>query len=521
MSASAYRQMKPARAVFALGGLLGLLGVLGVSGLSGCTSLPTAPASRVALTPQFQSAHSQAQPVDAQWWHRFNDPLLDAWVERAVVNNSDVQMASARLRAAQAGVQANRSRLMPTVALNGSQSVSRSDLPDAVKRAGQPDIDASRLSLGLDWQLDVFGANRAGVAAAAHQADAASAGIAGARLLVVSQVVRQYVLWQSYQARLAVLDQLLSSQQQTQRLVQRREAEGLGSAFELRQIEADLAQTQAQFGPLRSAIQIAEYQLALLAGENPSSTNLALVVKPIDQWPTVVDLPVGQPADLLRRRPDIVAAEQQLAAANASLAQAQAQRYPQFFANAVWGEQRLALNGLQLAASPYSSMALAFSQPLLNRGAIKANITASTAREQEALLNYENTIRTAIMQVESSLSAQQGELTRSQQLQQTIHARQDAVRHANSLYREGQTGLLPVLDLQRGVQAAELSYIDSRSQQLLNLVQVYQALGGGWENTSRSVTPSVESTDPVISANPNPSLNATTTALTSAQGTQP
>jgi outer membrane protein TolC len=153
-------------------------------------------------------------------------------------------------------------------------------------------------------------------------------------------------------------------------------------------------------------------------------------------------------------------------------------------------------------------VALAFSQPLLNRGRINANIKASSAREQEALSQYDSNILTALEQVESTLAAQRGELARAEQLQASLMARQRSRQHAESLYREGQTGLMPLLELQRGVLAAELAVVDSRQQQLFNMVQLYQTLGGGWESFSpdlaqraqQSTAPAVVNLFPVVSA---------------------
>lgn len=474
--------------------------------LTACSQLPAPPVTRVTVTPAFVGPAS-SDAVDAQWWRRFQDPVLDQWVAAAIAQNPDIHMAQQRWQAAKAGVQASSSRLLPTVALNGSQSSSHSALPDTVKK-GMPDTNAQRISVNADWQLDVFGANRAAATATLRDAQAAEWGVAGSQLLVVSNVVRQYVLWQVTAERLRLLQAVIASQRTTESLIARRQAEGLASDFDQSLLQAERTQNEAQIGSLQAALSVAGYRLAVLSGQNPSATVLNLTPRPPSAWPQVQQLPVGQPADLLRRRPDLRAAEAHLAATSAQLASAQAERYPQLFASAVWGEQKLTLNGLALAASSYRNVALAFSQPLLNRGRINANIKASSAREQEALSQYDSNILTALEQVESTLAAQRGELARAEQLQASLMARQRSRQHAESLYREGQTGLMPLLELQRGVLAAELAVVDSRQQQLFNMVQLYQTLGGGWESFSpdlaqraqQSTAPAVVNLFPVVSA---------------------
>ena len=444
--------------------------------LSACQSVPPPKTSNIPLV---NSAASEVLP-DAKWWQQFDDPVLNQLIERAAANNLDINVAVARLQQAQAGVTANQSRLLPTVSLGGAVSDSKSDLPTAVKQ-GKPDTKALQLSADLKWELDVFGSNRAAANAAAAEAQAASWGISGTQLLVLGEVVRQYMTWQGAAERLRLLDQLLANQQQTLQRTQSLRKEGMASDFDLSRVQAEISSTQALLPPLRTLQAVSQHRLSVLTGENPAAPSFVLTAKPVSAWPVLRALPRQQQADLLKRRPDVRAAEQQLTASSAALASAKADRFPKFFANAVWGEQKLRLNGLQLATSPYQQVALAFSAPILNRGLINANIEAKTAQEQQALLKYDHTILQAIEQVENSLVAAQQEQQRTQALLQSREQRQTALKHAKSLYREGQTGVLPVLDVERGILSAELSLVDSQLQNSLNLIQLYTAMGGGWD----------------------------------------
>ncbi|MEC7121114.1 MAG: efflux transporter outer membrane subunit [Pseudomonadota bacterium] len=486
--------------------------LLGVGVVAGCQSVPQPKSPQVALTPAFQNApDATAQPLDPQWWQQFGDARLTELVVLAAQNNQDIAIAALRLRQAQAGLSATQAQRLPSVAAVGSLSKSQSDLPAAVKQ-GQPDTTARRAALNLNWDLDVFGANRAARDAANFDAQAAELGVAGVQLWVVSDVVRQYILWQSTAERLRLLTSLRDIQQQTLRLTERRYQEGLASQFELSLAQAEVSQLTAQLPMLSSLLQVTANRLSILTGQNPSLMTVQLQARPVDQWPQQLTVHAGQPVTLLQRRPDVQAAERQLRAASATLAAAQADRFPRLMLSAVWGQQKLTLNGLGLAASPYSNAALAFSQPLLNRRAIHANIVAKTAAEQIALLNYEKAILTALEQVENSLAAQHHEQQRLTQLQHTVQTRQQSRRHAESLYREGLTGLLPLLDVQRSVVAAELSSLESHSQRWLNAVNLYQALGGGWQLPEPNLRDQ-PSTHPTLSQPVAPQSSATRSVL--------
>lgn len=456
--------------------------ILLVLSLSACSVSPTTQQSRIALLHANGDTADTNQTAHAavQWWQQFNDPVLNDLIQRAALNNRDIHLALARLQEAQAGLTANRSRLLPTVSLDATASDQKSDLPAPIKQA-QPDTRALQVSANLKWELDIFGSNRASTNAAAAQAQAAAWGISAAQLLVISEVVRQYMTWQGATERLRVVQSLLNNQQQTLQRTQRLRQEGLASDFDLSRVQAEISSTQAILPSLRSLQAVSQHRISVLLAENPATPSFQLQAKPIEQWPVLQHMPRQQQIELLQRRPDIRAAEMQLNASSAALAAAKADRFPKFFLNAVWGEQKLRLNALQLATSPYQQIALAFSAPILNRKLIQANIVAKTAKEQQALIQYEQSILQAIEQVENSLVAADNEKQRSQDLAQSRAQRQIALKHAQSLYREGQSGILPVLDVERGLLKSELDFVDSQLQNSLNLVQVYTAMGGGWD----------------------------------------
>lgn len=411
-----------------------------------------------------------------------------ALVQRAQSANHDVRIALQRVRQARAGQTAVASRLWPTVSLTGSASDERSGLPDPVKQ-GKPDTRAYRGALDLGWELDVFGAARAGANAAELDALTAEEGVDAARWLVSSEVARQYIVWQSARLRLAKLDALLTAQGDTERLTRSREAGGLSSRFDVAQAAGEAQSLASQRPPLRTLVAVTETQLAVLVGANPNQPLPELNAATAPWLPTPPRLSARQPVDLLMRRPDLRVAQKQFMAEAARLREAQADRWPKFFLAAAFGRQDLSLNALDLSPVRYSTAALAFTMPLFDAGRLRAAVERQSAKERMATLQYEKAVLGAVKDVDDSLAALAQERDRVAALDASTHQRRTGLRHAQSLYREGQIDLLQLLDAQRAVLAAELSAIDGQTQLALNTVQLATALGGGWQDTPPSPAP--------------------------------
>lgn len=449
--------------------------------LAGCAATPPTPSPVVAveLTPQFRQSEDSDARVGATWWQGFGDPSLSALTARSQAANLDVRIAVERVRQARAGLQAASSRLMPTVALTGSASDQRTGLPDEVKR-GLPDTRALRGAIDLGWEIDVFGAARAGADAAGWEASAAEAGVGAAQLLATTEVARQYIVWHGARARLAKVQALLAAQADTERLTRSREAAGQASRFDVSRAAAETQALAAQVPALQALVAVTEHQLSVLVGANPSQPLMELAAARSVSLPVAPLLSPGQPAELLLRRPDVQAAERQFNAEAARLRESQADRWPKFFLAAVLGSQDLRLNLLDLSPARYSNVALAFTAPLFNAGRLKAAVERQSARERSALLQVERAVLVALQDVENSLVALRSERERDRTLLATTELRRTGLRHAETLHREGQIDLLQLLDAQRGLLAAELAAIDSQTQIALGTVQLIKAVGGGW-----------------------------------------
>ncbi|MBI3349166.1 MAG: efflux transporter outer membrane subunit [Burkholderiales bacterium] len=452
--------------------------------VSACSAPPVQPpAPSVPLSAAFAQAGSPddaVQVFDGAWWAGYGDPVLTALVEESLSANQDVVIALQRVAQARAGRDAEASRLWPTVGVQASASRSGSGLPDPVKQ-GMPDTRALRAGVDVAWEIDLAGGVRAARDAAQADAAAAVAGAQGARLLVASEVARQYFVLRSAEERLRIVQALAAAQRETATRVASRLREGEASAFDLDRARAEAGALDALVPPLRTLAGTSQTRLAALLGRNPSA-------RVVDEnagfaWPAARAIGSGQPSELLRRRPDLIAAESRVAAETLRGAEARAQYWPKLFLSALFGREDLRLNALDLAPVHFSNVALAFAMPVFNAGRIDAGIRAQSARASEALLVWQKAVLVAVQEVEDSLLVRTQEAERAAALASTVEHRRRSLQRAQSLQREGQIDLLVLLDVQRSVLSSELALADSRLQQVLADVQLYKALGGGLEPT--------------------------------------
>jgi len=438
----------------------------------------------VAFSPAYQHNRNTLNTettARVQWWQQFRDEQLTSLVNRTAVANHDIRIAVERVNQARAGTTVSSARLFPSVNVMASGSDSRTGLPMVVKQS-MPDTRALRAGVDVGWEVDLFGGNSAAARAAASDAESAGYGVHGAQLITVSEVARQYFIWHGARERLKILESLLQTRRDTERLARSRNREGMVSALDVAMAAGETANMEASLPALQTLMAVAESRIAVLTGSNPSVPVPELHGMNEFHWIFPNHPPSGQPADLLRRRPDLLAAEERLSAASSRLAESKANRFPKIFLSALFGTQKLTLNdALSLSASPYSNVLGAFVLPLFNAGRVQAGIDISSAREQEALLAYEQITLRAIEDVENSLVALSGEQQRLDALNVAVKEQEQAVEHANSLYREGEIDLLQLLEVQRAQLASKLALAESKSQREVAYVQLYKALGGGWQ----------------------------------------
>jgi NodT family efflux transporter outer membrane factor (OMF) lipoprotein len=462
--------------------------------LAGCATAPsgspateeaTAATSALAARPAFREAQQAAAFEDGRWWQRFDDPALDRLVTEALAANHDIRIALARVEQARAGVDAATGRLLPSVNAAGIYSNSRTGYTEA-QRLALPNLDIRRAGLDVAWEIDLFGAARAARGASSAGLLAAEHARRGAQLAVISEVARQYFVLRGAQERAAIVASLTDSQRETLRLTEARRASGEASDFDVDRARAALASTQAARPPLHTLVAVTEYRLATLTGRPAGAWNTLLDVAA--PQPAAIDVASGQPAELLQRRPDLMAADAQLRAAGFRRDEAEANRYPRLVLAALFGSQWTGWNALNFGYAHFANIALALAQPLFAGGRIQAGIDSASAGEREALAAYERTLLQALEDVEGALAALRDEAARAEDLDQSVVARERSLARARSLYREGQADLLVVLDVERGLLAAKLDRAAHRTDKLLAVVQLYRARGGGWKAAELGAT---------------------------------
>lgn len=455
--------------------------LVGVIGLAGCAgTAPLSPQTGNWLAgPYVEADPAQRHDLDIDRWRAvWRDPLLDHLLAKAAVANLDARLAWTRVQQARAGMRQLASRKAPDIEIEGSASDERTGLPATVK-SGNPDVRAYRGGLTLGWELDLWGAVDAAAQAGKMDALAAEAGAEAVQWLAQHEVVRQYLIWQGARSRLEVLEQLVAADREAEAVVRRRLQEGMASAIDVANREAERQQTASQIPALKTLVNVTEHQLTLLVGEKPGALQDAFDRAPTG-LPVAEALPIGMPIDLLRRRTDLIVAEHQFMAETQRLRMADADLWPKVFLGAALGQQDLRLNGLDLAPARFSQLALAFTFPLFNAGRLQAAVEQQSARQREATLNYEKAVLQALTDVENSLVVLRRQQQSQSQLTAVWNARQDAEKRGERLFQEGLMDPLQRIGLTKAQHAARLSLTESALAVSLATLQLYRSLGGGW-----------------------------------------
>jgi multidrug efflux system outer membrane protein len=442
---------------------------------TGCSTPVMKPALDVQTT--FAASSASEMEPEAAWWETFHDPVLSNLVQRAAQENRDIKIAAERLRAARSGVTISRSFLAPSVSAVGSASDRSSGYGDATKQL-LPDTRTGSAGLEVAWEVDLSGRLRAGAAAATAEALAAEDGVRGVRLLVMTDVTTNYFTLVGALRQLDTLRAISAAHDETLRLVQARYRAGLATPFDVERAQTDAESARAQIPPLETIAAVSRHRIAVLIGDQ------AFHGASIEPWRgdlAVADIQPGQPAALLQRRPDVLALMAQLDAANARRKEAAAEWFPRLFLGATFGGQNVGLNGVALGAARFTNVAAMLAMPIFNAGRTSALNKIAESGQQEALLRAEDGMVRALEDVENALVSLASDRQRSKSLQAASASAEAALGRAQSLYDRGQIDLLPLLDAQRTRLAARISANDSSTRLLLDSVQLYKALGGGWQ----------------------------------------
>jgi NodT family efflux transporter outer membrane factor (OMF) lipoprotein len=438
--------------------------------LPGCVPVkpPLADASRVAVPVAWRTDAGPTAPMEREWWRRFGDPVLDALIAQALANNTDIEIAAARVREARAQERLSRSQQFPSFDLGVGLTRERAVGPLGTlieSTAFEPVFEAA-------YEVDLFGRIANQVEASRQSFLASQAAREATALSVAAATATGYITLRSLDERLSIVQQTLRSRAEALRIASNRARVGYTSDLELRQAQAEYQATAQLVPQVRLAVARQENALSLLLGLSPRSIKRGLSLAQIHRPPVSDTLP----AEVVRQRPDIAQAEFTLAASDATLAAARAQFLPQIRLSGTAGS--LIASGL---GDPVAIWSLGGSvlEPIFNGGRNLAQFQTAVARRDQAAFAYRRTVLTAFREVEDNLAA----ASRLNEQLVTLEAQRvalaSALRHARNRYEAGYSAYIEQLDAQRALLTAELSLVQAQADELNAVVGVYQAVGGG------------------------------------------
>ncbi len=460
------------------------------------TKVPSTWDGQAAVTPVQPSKTTNQAVKLVAWWKTFKDPTLSALVEMAIRANLDVRLAEARIRQARASLGVAGAPLWP--GLDSSLIYQRSQSSSATVGAGgsTPSIATAGglrelFQVGLDasWEVDIFGGTRRNIEAAGADLKAAVEDRRDVLVTMVAEVGNDYLNLRGFQQQIAIARKNLKAQQHNAEITRKRFNAGFVGALDVANADAQVATTQAQIPTLESSARAVIYSLGVLLGREPAALEKDLAkAGPIP--PTPPAIPVGLPSDLLRRRPDIRRAEAQLHAATARIGVATADLFPKFSLTGSFGFSSNDLTKLgNLASSKFWSFGPTVTWPIFAGGQILWNIKVQDALTQQALLTYQKTVLTAMQDVETALVAYAKEQQRRKSLAVAVANNRKAVDLAMTLYVAGKTDFLNVLTAQLNLYTTENALVQSTNTVDTDLIALYKALGGGWENSPALQSP--------------------------------
>ncbi|HEY3619172.1 MAG TPA: efflux transporter outer membrane subunit [Candidatus Sulfotelmatobacter sp.] len=451
---------------------------------TGCTvgpkyvrpTIPAPPAYRGADEVPVSSA-DQESLGDQKWAQVFHEPKLQDLIRAALENNFDVRIAAQRVLEAQAQLRITRSQQFPTVTVGGTGigaelgTLVGNGLPTGAVAAGF-------FTLSAAWTPDFWGLYRRQTEAERAQLLSQVWAQRAVRITLVQQVSTAYLHLRSLDEQLAIAKETLKARQESTDLTRTLESAGSVPLADLRQAEELEYAASVQVPQLEQQIQQEENSIRLLLGKNPGTVDRA---EPNALTPVPQDLPVGLPSRLLERRPDIRRAEQQLVAANARIGVARAQFFPQLSITGSGGVGGSDFSTIFDADSRLIYGIGALTQPIFQGGKLRGQLRLSEETKKEMVLNYQQTIAGAFRDASNALIAVKKQRTSREQQEKLVAAAQDAVRLARIRYQAGATNYLEVLTTDSNLFTAQLNLVNSREGEAQSLVQLYAALGGGWE----------------------------------------
>ena len=435
------------------------------------TSGAKTPESAPAATAQ----STAASLGDEKWWEVFEDKELQGLIRTALKNNYDIRIAATRVLQAQAQLGITRADQLPSVSAGGAitsqQSSKSGPIPAFEQTHGQLDASAA-------WNLDFWGRYRRATEAARANLLASEWAQKEVMSTLVASVASDYFQLRQLDLELEISKRTLNSRQDSLRLTQTLEQHGINSLLDVRQSEQLVYTAATEIPDLERQIAQQENAISILLGNNPGDVPRGLK---LTEQPHAPEVPVGLPSSLLERRPDILQAEQNLVAANAQIGVARAAYFPQISLTGQAGYQSPALTNLFTGPAGIWNLAGSFTQPIFEGGRLKSNVRLAEAQREQLLLTYQQAIQGAFRDVSNALVAYRKNREFRVQQEHLVEAAQDAARLSEVRFKVGTTDYLEVLTNNTNSFTAELGLAQAQGNELTALVQLYQALGGGWQ----------------------------------------
>ena len=444
--------------------------------VAGCAS--TAPAADLQVLADVPARWSSGESgnagraLEAAWWQRFDDPLLASLVSQALQHNTTLLIAQGGLRQARALRNVAGAGLLPTLA--GSASAQRG------MAGGRSTGNSFQAGLDASWELDLFGARRSALDSSQATLLASMASLGDAQVSVAAEVALAYITLRSAQVRSRIASSNLASQQETAQITDWRRQAGLVTSLEAEQARAAAEQTAAGLPPLATLAAQTQHALAVLTGQPPAA--LQALLSAAGPVPQAADgLALAIPADTLRQRADVRAAEWQVSAAASRVRQADAARLPNFTLGGSLGLGALTLGGLGNSAALVGSLLGSVSAPLFDAGAGRAQVAAQQAALDQQVATYRATVLAALQEVEDALVALAGDRERQRRLQAAADAASNAALLARQRYSGGLVDFQTVLETQRTQLSTQDNLATAGADLASRHVRLYKALGGGWQ----------------------------------------
>jgi len=466
------------------------LTVLALAGCSlvGCTVGPNYHRPALSAPPNFRAPDplppAQAESfADLKWFEVFQDPQLQKLIRAALEHNYDLRDAVARVQEARANLGITRSNQFPNFGASGDVDINRisrngaTPLPQAFLPSQNRNFGAAALQL-LSFEVDIWGRLRRATEAARANLLGADENRKAVVTTLVGDVATSYFTLRELDYTLQISQRTLDTRQQSLELTKSRQSGGVATLLDLRQAEQLVLTADETIPAISQQVEQTENQITLLLGEAPHQIERG---REFTEQKLPPEVPAGLPSTLLERRPDIRAAEQGLIAANAEIGVARAAYFPEISLSGSLGGQSTQLSNLFSGPSSAWSLIPQVTQPIFTAGRLKSNVRLAEAQRDQALIQYEKTIQTAFTEVSNALIAHQRVHESRVKQEALVVVLQDRLRLAYVRYRGGVDTQLNALDADRDLFQAQLDLAQIRLNELLSVVQLYKALGGGWQ----------------------------------------